>query len=70
VSCGIFIDLRGGLKIRRWRGNTIALPLETKQWILARVREAGAGYGVDRRQQEELSRLRGSDGLWKTWRNY
>jgi hypothetical protein len=39
---------------------------ETEQWILARVREAGAGYGVDRRQQEELSRLRGSDGLWKT----
>jgi hypothetical protein len=53
-------------KIRRWRGNTTALPLGNKAVDLGKGEGAGAGYGVDRRQQEEQSRLRGSDGLWKT----
>jgi len=44
VSRGVFIDLpRREIRIRKWGGGTLTLPLAEKaaEWILARVREGG-----------------------------
>jgi putative transposase len=60
VSRGVFVDLRKReLRIRKWGGSAIALPLgdEAARWILARVNEGGrlvlaaAWVGTSRRNR-------------------